>query len=455
LAPFDLMGELLQEFYRLCIAGRYSCRVNKLSPQRIFTGYAEPKEQKPKVALFDRFQGHEDQTVHGEVSESVLLTAGELLDQDVQRMESSYATSVGDLFDAESDPAEALDDFIRNAAVDFLNTNSSNLDLLAAEQPSVKVVSQSQSQSPARLAQMVSGLESTFPGLQERVGAGLGLPVEATQAEVLEKFIIRAEEIFAGDEAVTFARSDYEKRAEEAFDRGVVQVVAGGNLGHFSQALSEAGVKTSPSSFRSLLANDYTTVVGALNKAGEPADFNSPNAGLEVYALGESVPWRDGESAGRSDGTSVAVPQVAASAFGLLSGHPEWSPVTVEGALAGQESFRLKLGDQVELSNGTPFVGDGQVDQSVLDSVGEGFLTGLKDPAIAQFLEAKGKNIRFGIPGDKEDIFQIVTARTAPSGARTFQLETYWGENRHELKAEFSDGAWQPERTVEEIHLKR
>ena len=420
--------------------------------QNIYTGYAEKREVRPKIAVLDRFLGADQGVTHGEMTESVVLTTGGLTDSDVQRMENSLSNSVDQIFASQGE-SESVRDFIRNGAVRFLNANTANLKLLADEQPDLKIVSQSQSQSPGRMAQTVAELERDFPGLQELVGKGLGLEPGANQAEVLQAVILKSEEIFRDDKEVKQARSEYEEQARKASERGVVQLVAAGNLGHFAQSLAQAGVKAAPDTYRSLLVNEYTTVVGALTDEGQPADFNSPNAGIEVYADGVGVAWSVGDKSGVADGTSFATPQVAAAALKLAEAHPDWSPFQIEGALAGFEAHRLGLGEQATLGNGETLVGDGNVDSFVFDILGEGFITGLDDQAVDQFVQAKGKNVRFGLPGNVENQFQIVTARTADDGSRNFTLETYWGENHHVLRARHADGDWIPEQTVEEIHL--
>ena len=60
---------------------------NKL-PAPIATGYAEPKEVAPKVALFDDFDGDETGFPHGQAVESVLFSHSDLKDADVQRYQN-------------------------------------------------------------------------------------------------------------------------------------------------------------------------------------------------------------------------------------------------------------------------------------------------------------------------------------------------------------------------------
>ena len=69
--------------------------------QKIFTGYAEKKEVRPKVAVLDNFLGADQSVTHGEMTESVILTTGGLQDSDVQRMENSLSTSVKEIFDSQ------------------------------------------------------------------------------------------------------------------------------------------------------------------------------------------------------------------------------------------------------------------------------------------------------------------------------------------------------------------
>ena len=106
--------------------------------------------------------------------------------------------------------------------------------------------------------------------------------------------------------------------------------IAAGNQGELARSLGEMGVKTSPETFRSILLNDWVTVVGAATAQGTPASLNSPDSGVEVYALGENVPVRIHNQTGLANGTSVSTPLIASQAAATFKAHPDWTPHQLE-----------------------------------------------------------------------------------------------------------------------------
>ena len=427
--------------------------------QKVFTGYAEPKERAPKVALFDNFVGSESGTSHGEISESVLLSEGGLQASEVQRYTNAVANiPPTDFLKADDSELPAMvDSFVAQAASGFYRATAENLKLVLDYQPTVKVVSQSQSENPARVVQNMFTLMTKVEGFQEKIAVGLGLTAEDSQAVILDRLMQRSENIYENDESVKKAKGEYLEQASRAYDQGVVHLVAGGNQGQFAEMLGEAGVRSGRSSFRSVLVNDFTTVVGAHDVEGEVASFNSPNGAVEVFGPGVGVEWVDGAISGTSDGTSVATPAMAGRAAREIAKHPDSSPFQVESALLGKDGQRLSFGEVSSVKGGTEaFLGDGNVDTLVLNAMGEGFFTGIDDSQVDQFIQAKGKNIRFGVPGDTEDQFQIVTSRETGQGERTFMLETYMGDGQHhKLSAVHRDGSWQRSEITEELVLNR
>ncbi|MBI3927275.1 MAG: S8 family serine peptidase [Armatimonadetes bacterium] len=317
--------------------------IRSLPQPRVEAGYAEKKEARPSVALLDTFEKSDTGTAHGEMVESVLLRSGPLKDEDVQRFQNAYRVDRSPQAVVDAPAATLLQDygeFVAQAAAVFLKATSANLRTILEENPSIRVISQSQSQSAGRIVSLVYPGLKDDPGFQARLGQALGLGKEAPLPELVEQLLERAETVLREDPAVAAARREYLHLERQAYERGLVHVVPAGNLGQFAAEIEQLGASSSSSTFRSLLANEYTTVVGSTDERGQPASFNSPRAGTEVLAPGVGIVWQDGDATGTVDGTSFSVPQVAGRAAGLLRAHPGWTPFQVESALTGIESYR-------------------------------------------------------------------------------------------------------------------
>lgn len=417
----------------------------------IITGYAEKRETAPRVALFDSFEGADTGTAHGEIVESVLLDAGRLTDPDVQRMHCAYTTDFPPervLTAPAEELAETYKTFVTQAGVRFLEATTANLERVLDELPTVRVVSQSQSQSPGRLVEMFFGPLTEDPDFQARARAAFDVPSDQPLEKLLERLFEVTETTLRQSPETRQAEGAYAQQARKAYERGVLQVVPAGNLGAFATRVEGMGVATSPSAYRSLLVNDYTTVVGSLDQSGAEAGLNSPRAGTEVLAPGIGIAWSDGPLEGAGDGTSLSVPIVAGRAATLFQEHPDWTPFQVENALQGVEARQLRWGERQG-----EFVCDGEVDGFVLTAAGQqGLITGLSDDAVQQFVEAQGKNFRFGIPTDDGEVFQVVDVRTDAEGHRKLTLDTWFHGDRHILRSQYREGAWSPEHTLEELY---
>ena len=299
------------------------------------SGYAEKKEQRPSVALVDNFR--EDSGIaHGQITESVMILHGGLGDEDIQRLhgESGAPFDPRLLLDCPADQlVEAYDAFTVGATASFLNMVSDNLDLVSTELPSVRVLNQSQSQTPARLVEPFLQPILGEPEFRSRLAEALELPAQAEPKQVITSLLAHTENTLATNPELDEAKERYALSAKQAFDQGLVNVIAGGNQGALASKLTDLGVESSPNAYRSVLLNDWVTVVGAATADGRVASLNSPNAGVEVYALGENVPFSVNGQNLAANGTSVASPLVASRAAQLAKQNPHWSAQEIEGAL--------------------------------------------------------------------------------------------------------------------------
>jgi len=431
------------------------------------TGYAEKRESAPKVALLDNFENTQTSTSHGEMTESVLLGYGKLEDADVQR----FYCGNGNPVPAEAvlqAPVEKLGGTLRaHVALSgalLLKATAENLRQIAQEQPEIRVISQSQSQSPVRVAQPFYEAAAKNPEFRQRLGKALGLGPEAGLIEVASELFAVSEKFLRDQEAVKEARKEYLLAQKQLHERGVVHLLAAGNLGEFASELEAKGVQFSPSAFRSLLVSDFSTVVGSLDESGQVASFTSPRAGTDILAPGTGIAFQDatpaaGESPGQvlhGSGTSLSVPLVAGQVLHELGSHPAWGVFEIEAHFQGLQATQVSPGQTraVAMADGATqsLQGDGKVDDFVLKQIGQGFIVGLQDDSVGQFVQSD-KNFRLVLPGPSSDIHQLIDARDNGMGQRQFTLQTTFGQHVHLVKGEYADGAWNAGATREEFYL--
>lgn len=421
-------------------------------------GYAEKKEAAPKLALIDDFDGDPAGFPHGQAVESVLLSHSQLGDSDVQRYQNDakQADLVKLMREDGLDFLTAYRTMVgRNIAHFYLNT-ASNLHQILQEQPDIKVISQSQGETPGRQ------LEGLFQGLQTnqafRDGAchSLGLPTDAPLAKICDGLLRAADREAAENDICKKAKAEYDKVSKKLYDKGVTYLVAAGNHGDIGATLASIGVEASPSSFRNVLVNDYVTVVGALTPDGQTSGLNSPGAAIKAYRRGEDLPWKAEEgfnTEGVSSGTSFATPIAAGEALQYLLSNPEHGPFEVEAHLAGLDSYRVSSGQSVTSSNGQQLIADGKLESYIESKLGVGFITDLSSPDATQIAQANQDGAFFGLPGEEDHEFQLVKMRTGLDGTRKLTIDTYFDEGHHVLQAFAKDGAWAPATVVEELHL--
>ena len=417
-------------------------------------GYAEPKESKPKLALLDDFDGDPAGFPHGQAVESVLLSHSDVQPSEIQRMQNE-PTGADLTKMIKNEKLGFLTAFramtARNIA-SFYDFTTKNLRTVLAEQPSVRVINQSQGETSAHQLEMIwEGLKNneTF---RSGVAQSLGLPADAPLKPICEALLNAADHIANRDPFVQGYRKEYLKAARDAYKSGVTYLVAAGNHGPFARELENHGVEASPSAFRNVLVCDYVTVVGADDAQGRESARNSPNAGIEVRALGEDLPWSAGEgfdTSGVHSGTSFATPIVAGRVLGMEPA----SPFEIESKLMGLDSYLVDHGSRVETANGHELVGDGKLEGYILERIGEGFLHDLAGEDAKQIANANQESTFFGLPGKADYEFQLVRLAPDPDGQRELTIETFFNEGSHVLRARAQDGAWDPATISEELHL--
>ncbi|MFN8609149.1 MAG: S8/S53 family peptidase [Vulcanimicrobiota bacterium] len=419
------------------------------------TGYAEPREKAPRLAMLDDFDGDPNGFPHGQAVESVLLSHSDLSPQQIQRMQNEPPQA--DLTKLmREDKLDFLTAFramtARNLA-GFYGATAQNLRTILQEQPTVQVISQSQGETSARQLEMIFNGVVGNQAFRQGVAQALGQP-GASAAEVCKGLLDQADSVAGKDPLVQKARQEYQLAAREAYGHGVTYLVAAGNHGDFARQLEQMGVEASPSAFRNILVCDYATVVGANDAQGRESSLNSPHSGIEVRALGEDLAWRsdDGQS-GVNSGTSFATPIVAGQVLRELEANPGLTPFQLENKLAGLDSYQVEQGQTVATGNGQQLQGDGQLESYISDQIGPGFITDLSSSDAQQMAQAHQDSTFFGLPGTRDHEFQLVRMAPNLDGKRQLEVDTWFKEGHHVLQAVAENGVWT--QFHEELHLDK
>lgn len=431
-------------------------KVLQLAPR----GPAEKLEARPKLALLDDFDGDPAGFPHGQAVESVLLSHSELTDADVQRYQNEAPqTDLAQLINEKGlDFLTAYRTVVsRNVAHFYLQT-ALNLRQIMKDQPEIKVISQSQGETPGRLLETLFSQIQSNENLRNHATHSLGLPTDAPLAEICQSLLDSGDRVMAENELCQKAQDEYTRTTRELYDRGVTYLVAAGNHGEMAQVMQQLGVEPGPASFRNVLVNDYVTVVGALDPEGNPDGLNSPAAAIEVYRPGVDLPWKAGEGFGQegvASGTSFATPIAAAEAVKFLESNPQAGPFQVEAHLMGIDSYRVHSGQTVSTANGQVLNADGKLESYIENKLGEGFITDIASEDATNIARASQDSLLFGLPGEKENEFQLVKMRTDVDGIRVLTVDSYFDEGHHVLRAEEKDGKWDLATVTEELHLRQ
>jgi hypothetical protein len=429
-------------------------KVKALPPR----GLAEKSEANPKLAILDDFDGDPSGFPHGQAVESVLLSHSDLTDADVQRYQNSAPQAdLAKLMNEKGlDFHTAYRTVIgRNIGHFYLQTTL-NLREIMDRQPDIKVISQSQGETPGRLLETLFNQIQNNKNLRAHACHSLGLDQKAPLGDICQKLLNSADKVMADNEVCQKARDEYTKTTKALYDKGVTYLVAAGNHGEMGQVLKSMGVQAGPASFRNILVNDYVTVVGANDPERQPSGLNSPGAAIEVHRIGEDLPWSAEEGFdqnGVANGTSFATPIAAAEAVKFLEESPDAGPFAVEAHLMGIDSYRVHSGETVETSNGQELKADGRLESYIESKIGEGFITDITSEDATGIAQASRDSALFGLPGKEDHEFQLVKMRTESDGTRVLTLDTYFDEGHHVLQADAKNGRWDPESVTEELHL--
>ncbi|MBX3172462.1 MAG: S8 family serine peptidase [Candidatus Eremiobacteraeota bacterium] len=419
------------------------------------TGYAEPRERAPRLALLDDFDGDPNGFPHGQAVESVLLGHSDLQSDQIQRMQNEppQADLTKLIKENKLDFVTAFRAMTARNLAGFYAATARNLQTIVQEQPSVQVISQSQGETSARQLEMIFDGVVNNQAFRQGVAQTLGQP-EASAAQICQALLDEADAVAGKDPLVLKARKEYQLAAREAYNHGLTYVVAAGNHGDFARQLEQMGVEASPSAFRNILVCDYVTVVGANDAQGRESSLNSPHAGVEVRALGEDIAWHspEGES-GVNSGTSFATPIVAGQVLRELDQNPRLTPFQLENKLAGLDSYQVNQGERLATSNGRELVGDGQLEAYIAEQIGPGFVTDLAGADAQQLAQAHQDSTFFGLPGAKDHEFQLVRMAPNLDGKRQLEIDTWFKEGHHVLQAVAENGVWT--QFHEELHLDK
>lgn len=308
--------------------------------------YAEKKERNPRIAIFDSFARGAEEARHGDNVEKVILGTGTLKDKDVQNFQNSYErqTDEEDVFKASSaDLLSTLTLHTEETVTGFLQATARNLDTITGNpQSKIRVINQSQSQCAARVSRpFIEKLEED-EGFRGTVKEALGLPLRAHTSTVAEALLGEVQKTFDESGKIDRAEKDYLRSAARAHKKGIAHVVTAGNLGRVTAQWEKKGIHAPEGAYKSVLANDFTTIVGATDGRGtttvrddRAAAFTSIYAGAEfaMHGVNVEVVSKDAKKDEYSNGTSFSAPQTTALISDMFKANPKLGVMQVEDLL--------------------------------------------------------------------------------------------------------------------------
>ena len=308
--------------------------------------FAERKERNPKVAVFDYFADKKEDPRHGDQVENIIRRTSGLPDSKVQNYQNAYQreTSTEDVFES---TAAGFKDTLRSFTIEsvtgFFDATEQNLQTIVSNEKSkVRVINQSQSQAPARIARPFVEKALIDEDFRMKMKDAFDLPERAHKTTVAEAILNEVDHIFDSSRYVATSRNRYLETAKKAYDKGIAHVVTAGNLGRLATFYDQIGMDVPEDAYRSVLANDFTTIVGATASQGttttrddKAATFTSVNAGAEFSMHGVNVEVIDEDPTKPhfSNGTSFSAPQTTALIHELFEVNPKLSVDDMEDIL--------------------------------------------------------------------------------------------------------------------------
>ena len=311
----------------------------------IGTRRAEDKDKEATVAVFDSFNGADDEGVstHGEQVEGIIQNQTGLEDKDVQRFQISSQGSLDGLKEDLADGDEgSLEGYVEDRYTSLLdNTSGAIEEILEDENSQIRVINQSQSVAEGRIARDLWREAGEDDEFRADLAESIGLDANVGDRELAQALVDELGSIVEGNDAIQDSLDHFDETSQRAKEAGITHVVTSGNLGRFAETLDNLGVNTDRQFYDSAFANGHSISVaatdGQMTREGTDdtnAVFNSPNANADIAAPGVDIGLvtQDGERE-RNSGTSFAAPLVTAAIHELLEANEDLSPQNIERIL--------------------------------------------------------------------------------------------------------------------------
>lgn len=307
----------------------------KIASSHLTARYAEKKERNPRVAVFDGFASKGEEPQHGDKVEEIIRRSTGLGDQFVQNFQNSYDTETS-FDDVAKAPVNNFRKRLRSYTIEvitgFLGATRHNLEtILADDKSKVRVINQSQSQCSARISRPFIKEILDDEDFRLKVKESYGLPSGAHKDTVAGALLNDVQHVMDTSRYIATARKEYKETAKKAFDRGIAHVVTSGNLGRLTAQYEMLGIKAPKDAYKSVLADQYSTIIGATASQGttstrddKAASFTSVYADAEFAMHGVNVEVIEGDNQTQfSNGTSFAAPQATALIHDIFKTNPK------------------------------------------------------------------------------------------------------------------------------------
>lgn len=307
--------------------------------------YAERKERNPQVAVFDYFAERNEAPQHGDKVEDIILRTSGLSDRKVQNFQNAYEkeTSFSDVYDSSNGKfKDELRKYTIETVTGFFDATRQNLEtILANDKNKIRVINQSQSQCAARVSRPFVKQILEDEDFRMKMKEVFDLPERAHKDTVAEAFLNEVQGVFDRSRYIATSRKEYMEVAKQAHDNGIAHVVTSGNLGRLTSYYERLGIDAPEGAYKSVLAHDYTTVMGATASQGtittrddKAATFTSVYADAEFAMHGVNVEVIEGDhDTGFSNGTSFSAPQATSLINEIFQENPKLSVPEMEDIL--------------------------------------------------------------------------------------------------------------------------